>query len=199
MTTSQPNDDSQQFSLYHTEENMAGARLLMQRYIPLFAHCASVLDIGCGPGMFLDMIKEHNPVCQSLGIDIDQAMVDRVTQRGFRGKCLPVTRLSELTGERFDGIYAGHIIEHLTGNEALIFLSTCYTLLNPGGLFLCKTPNWEVPYVRHEGFWLDITHVRPYPARLLDKILNDIGYVNVRAFAEAEGLHDVVAMGVKQP
>ncbi len=199
MTISRHSSDEQHFSLYHTEENLEAAKLLMQRYLPLFSKCKSVLDIGCGPGLFLELLREFNPSCNSLGIDIDQSMVERAQERGFAARCLAVNALSETIKEHFDGIYAGHIIEHLTGNEALGFLSFCYSHLNPGGVFLCKTPNWDIPYVRHEGFWLDITHVRPYPAKLLDKVLCDIGFSSVRTFAENEGLHDVVAIGAKHP
>lgn len=199
MTSCQHSSDAQSFSFYHTEENLTAAKLLMQRYLPLFLKCKSVLDIGCGPGLFLELLHESNPSCNSLGIDIDQLMIDRVHERGFRAMCVAVSKLSETIEEHFDGIYAGHIIEHLGGNDALDFIAFCYSHLNPGGVFLCKTPNWDIPYVRHEGFWLDITHVRPYPAKLLEKVLSDIGFVNVRAFAETDGLHDVVAIGAKHP
>jgi predicted SAM-dependent methyltransferase len=96
-------------------------------------------------------------------------------------------------------MYAGHVIEHMCGNEALDFLMDCYRLLNDGGLLVLKTPNWEHPYVRHGGFWMDITHVRPYPPQLLMKVLTDIGFSFVRAFAEQAGLQDIVAIGAKAP
>lgn len=183
--------------VYHTAENNAASRELMRRYITLFTHCSSVFDIGCGPGYFLELLREQNPKRQFFGIDVDPEMVQRVQSKGFDARCMDVRTIAGGISGTFDGMYAGHIIEHLCGDAALDFLKTCFALLNPGGVLLLKTPNWDVPYVRHEGFWLDISHVRPYPAQLLDKVLSDIGFVNIRTFAEPDGLHDVVAIGVK--
>ncbi|MBN1578874.1 MAG: class I SAM-dependent methyltransferase [Chitinispirillaceae bacterium] len=191
--------DAQSFSLYHTDKNLAATRELMRTYIPLFAQCKKVLDIGCGPGLFLELLREQNSSRTLLGIDGDPSMVARVREKGFDARCVSVQEIASAVTGGFDGIYAGHIIEHLNGNEALDFLRTCCSLLNPGGVFLLKTPNWNIPYVRHEGFWLDITHVRPYPPRLLEKMLGDLGLVNVRTFTENIGLHDAVAVGVKKP
>lgn len=70
--------------------------------------------------------------------------------------------------EDFDGIHLGHVIEHMDGDAALKLLMRCTNALRPAGLLLIRTPNWENEIVRRGGFWLDLTHVRPYPLELLE-------------------------------
>lgn len=189
--------DNQAYSFYHTTENLEATRILMSVYISLYARCGTVLDIGCGPGTFLELLRSQNAAQSLIGIDSDQAMVRCCREKGFDARLSRVQELHMTVNETVDGIYAGHIIEHLNGSEALDFITVCFTKLNPGGILVLRTPNWSVPYVRDEGFWLDLSHIRPYPARLLDKMLAETGFVNVRTFAENSGLHDVVAIGVK--
>lgn len=189
--------DNQAYSFYHTAENHEATRILMSVYIPLYARCDTVLDIGCGPGTFLELLRSQNAAQSLIGIDNDQAMVKCCREKGFDARFSRVQELSLTVTEPVDGIYAGHIIEHLNGSEALDFITGCFAKLNPGGVLVLRTPNWGVPYVRDEGFWLDLSHIRPYPARLLDKLFVETGFVNVKAFAENSGLHDTVAIGVK--
>jgi trans-aconitate methyltransferase len=191
--------NNQAYSLYHTDANNRITRQLMQVYLPLFTSCRRVLDIGCGPGLFLELLREHNTQATFLGMDADPAMVTRARAKGFDARCMRAEDLAMASYPQMDGIYAGHIIEHLAGPTALIFLRACFDLLAPAGVLLIRTPNWEQPYVQRVGFWLDITHVRPYPRELLEKVLTDIGFGIVKGFTEEAGLRDVAVVGVKAP
>jgi 2-polyprenyl-3-methyl-5-hydroxy-6-metoxy-1,4-benzoquinol methylase len=193
------NKDTQTFSLYHTESNLQFTRRLLQMYLPLFAPCRSILDVGCGPGTFLELLRQQNRERTLLGVDVDAEMVTRTMEKGFDARCMRAQELSADALGQFDGVYAGHIIEHMAGPEMLQFLLACYQLLTPAGVLLIRTPNWEHPYVREVGFWLDVTHVRPYPAQLLERVLTGVGFGIVKSLKEEVGLQDVAAIAVKVP
>jgi 2-polyprenyl-3-methyl-5-hydroxy-6-metoxy-1,4-benzoquinol methylase len=191
--------DAQKFSLYHTDANLQFTQQLMQAYLPLFVSRRSILDVGCGPGLFLELLRRQESNRTFLGLDVDADMVRRTQEKGFDARCLRAEDLPADLPRRFDGIYAGHIIEHMAGCAALRFLQACHDLLLERGVLLIRTPNWEHPYVREVNFWLDITHVRPYPPELLQKVLADIGFGVVKGFKEDVGLQDVAVIAVKIP
>ena len=133
-----------------------GQRALKQLlpYAQLFASCCSVLDIGCGPGIFFDLFPKSE-VNRYIGLDSDFEMARITRNKGYHAVCLTAETIHCLKAT-FDGIHAGHIIEHLSGNDALRFIKTCHSLLKPGGVLLIRTPNWENELVRTKVFWLDI-------------------------------------------
>ncbi len=60
--------------------------------------------------------------------------------------------------------------------EAMSFLELCHNALLPDGTLLLLTPNPEDLTIISEIFWLDPTHVRPYPSRLLQTMLKTSGF-----------------------
>ena len=76
----------------------------------------------------------------------------------------------------FDGIFCSHLIEHLDFASARELLNLCYQVLKPKGRIVAITPNPESPKVMGLIFWLDPTHVRPYPEPLLESMLRKSGF-----------------------
>jgi hypothetical protein len=60
--------------------------------------------------------------------------------------------------------------------DALAFVGLCYRALRPGGLLLLITPNPEDICIMSDIFWLDPTHVRPYPKLLLQTMMESAGF-----------------------
>jgi SAM-dependent methyltransferase len=63
----------------------------------------------------------------------------------------------------------------------MALIAACARVLEPGGRLLIATPNACNLIVLEETFWLDPTHVRPYPRALLERM------------GSAEGLHVVAS------
>lgn len=166
----------------------------MAPYADAFRGCQRVLDVGCGPGTFLDLLRERGIV--GLGIDFDPQMVQLCHERGLSARVADARALSQLH-ETFDGIHAGHVLEHMPGELMVSFLEVCCSLLGPNGLLIVRTPNWENDTVRHGGFWLDHTHVRPYPMPLLARIFEDLGLEIVAHGVEPTGWNDLFIAGRK--
>ncbi len=98
-----------------------------------------ILDIGCGDGRFLEVLRAHGPKDWELvGVDFDEAAVQRCRARGFTAHA---KRVEELTGEEnsFDAIVMLQLIEHV--DDPVRIAARVFQLLKPGGLFIVETPN----------------------------------------------------------
>jgi 2-polyprenyl-3-methyl-5-hydroxy-6-metoxy-1,4-benzoquinol methylase len=99
-----------------------------------------VLDIGAASGhkrqdwMHGQIAKVASRV---VGIDIDAKGVDAVRARGYDVRLVDARQVE--LGERFDVVFAGELIEHLTNFEA--FLDAARRHLKPGGKLVLTTPN----------------------------------------------------------
>jgi 2-polyprenyl-3-methyl-5-hydroxy-6-metoxy-1,4-benzoquinol methylase len=153
-------------------------RSYQRRFISFFAPPGPVLDVGCGRGTFLELLR--NKQIEAYGVDTSPGAIETCHQKGFRhveqGDAL--TYLSDVR-EQFTGIYCGHVIEHMTSAEVHQFLRLAWQALKPGGRLLVVTPNPLDLRVISEYFWLDTTHVRPYPLRLLENMLKNAEFNSV--------------------
>lgn len=190
----------QKYSLFHSDYNsqeMASRRQWHLRYAKLFQDApGDVLDIGCGSGIFLELMRELQlPAC---GIDPDPDMVRVCQELGLEALAGDERLLQDFQPESLGGIHASHIIEHIDGDRAIALIENARQVLRPGGLLVIRTPNWRNASVRHEGFWLDITHVRPYPLPLLKQVLEDAGFEIAQAGFEEFGWNDTYLVA-RQP
>ena len=133
---------------------------------------APVLDIGCGRGEFLQVLKENNIDCE--GIDNDQTIIKNLKDRGYNVKDVGFKNFE--SNKKYNGIMASHIIEHIPGNEIYGFLKKLNNFLNIDGILVIITPNFQNLEVATETFWRDIEHQRPYPLSLLESLLINNGF-----------------------
>lgn len=150
---------------------------LLERYktfVPFFKNCKKVLDLGCGRGEFLQLLKESG--IKGVGIDSDQGMVRVATEKGFEVHADDLFHFVETTPERFDGIFAAHVIEHLSPENIERLLENCKRILNPGGVLILVTPNPASISAQLQEFWRDATHVRPYNLELVNYFLHRSGF-----------------------
>ncbi|MFT7536660.1 MAG: SAM-dependent methyltransferase [Hyphomicrobiaceae bacterium] len=158
----------------------AADRRTKQGYLRWLPAAGAVLDVGCGAGAFLDVAKAAS--LMPVGIDLD---VKLARQRGHdvhEGDAIAV--LGELTqrGKVFAGAVLAHVIEHVDGEGAITLLRAIAAVLPPGAPLVLVTPNSRNYIVLSELFWLDPTHVRPYPRRLLERIGEACGFDMVASY-----------------
>lgn len=143
---------------------------------PYFAGGETFLDIGCGKGAMLRTLRSSG--LKVTGIDGDPDLVARLREEEafevYEG-WLPAG-LAVVDDRRFDGIFLGHIIEHLTTADAIGVLSWAAQHLNDNGIIAVQTPDFSIDFVSGTNFWLDSTHVRPYPLELLKSLLESVGF-----------------------
>jgi 2-polyprenyl-3-methyl-5-hydroxy-6-metoxy-1,4-benzoquinol methylase len=108
------------------------------RRIAEFTPTGRILEVGCGYGYFLKAALDAG--YDAYGVDLSPAAVkfaeERYPGRVFRGF---VEEIPEIQAEKYDVIFASHLIEHVTDPAA--FLDTAGRLLKPGGLVVMVTPN----------------------------------------------------------
>jgi 2-polyprenyl-3-methyl-5-hydroxy-6-metoxy-1,4-benzoquinol methylase len=100
------------------------------------ANKGKLLDIGCGKGGFLAMMRDA--YWDVLGVEPDR-VPRRIAQQLFG---VPVVReTTGLADECFDAVTMSHVIEHVPNPIEL--LKECSRLLKPGGKLVIITPNIE--------------------------------------------------------
>jgi len=129
-------------------------------YIPFFQDRSPVLDIGCGRGEFLELLKEHG--IDSVGVDSNGDMIEICRTKGleiFHADALGYLR--SCSNEKFNGVFAAQVVEHLPSAELKSLFTEVYRVLKPGGIFLFETINTASPAAFFANYYRDPTHCRP--------------------------------------
>jgi 2-polyprenyl-3-methyl-5-hydroxy-6-metoxy-1,4-benzoquinol methylase len=144
------------------------------RYLEVFPPGARVLDLGCGEGVFLQLLR----VAGRSGVGVDRHPGDVARARAQGLEVIEQDALSYLAGqhEAFDGVFCAHLIEHLAPEDAVRLVEGAWSALRPGGRLVIITPDPRDLEVLADRFWLDLTHVRPYPLSLLVALLRTLGF-----------------------
>ena len=169
----------------------------LAEYVPLFAGQTDVLDIGCGRGEFLDLLRAQG--IPARGLDINQAMVEASRARGLdvsRGDAL--SYLSGLPDASLGGLFAAQVVEHLPPDYLTQLLEVAGHKLRPGGRIVLETINPACWLAFFESYIRDLSHVRPIHPETLQYLLRVSGFHDVSiAFkspvAEAEKMQTVGA------
>ena len=159
-----------QYLLEHKHLSQEHRSDLFEVYLPFFSAGATVLDVGCGDGTFMEMLQAKG--CTVVGVDIDPDMVDICRAKGLDvEQADAIEYLTRSPEEQYNFVVASNFIEHLPSSVALELLTQIHRVLKPGGKVLLATPNPESLIVHLHEFWRDATHVRLYNRQLLDFLL----------------------------
>ncbi|HEX7050670.1 MAG TPA: class I SAM-dependent methyltransferase [Longimicrobiales bacterium] len=141
VTRPMPLNDFADYDAYWIERRRAGYDPVMNRFVigaKYIPSGASVVDVGCGTGMFLKYALERDPSLTVFGIDLSGEAVEITRSKG-----IPAARMDLLAGERpderFDVVTAFEVIEHIGDAEA--FLAALGSICKPDGLILISIPN----------------------------------------------------------
>jgi O-antigen chain-terminating methyltransferase len=144
-------------------------------YVPFFQGRAEVLDIGCGRGEFLELMREAGVPAQ--GIDLSDECVALCRSKGLRADQADLSQfLDGLADSALDGVFAAQVVEHLAPQRIPEMLRLAASKLVRGGLLVIETPNPECLAIFSTHFYLDPTHHRPLPAALLRFYMEEAGF-----------------------
>jgi 2-polyprenyl-3-methyl-5-hydroxy-6-metoxy-1,4-benzoquinol methylase len=149
-------------------------RRTQRRFMRTFAGHAPVLDIGCGRGIFLQLLREAG--IEGLGIDRYEPAVAACRSQGLTAHVADALDFLPEHPAAYGGIFCSHVIEHLPFDDAGRLIALCASTLTSGGMVVIVTPNPRDFGVMGETFWLDPSHVRPYPVALLASMLEAAGF-----------------------
>jgi 2-polyprenyl-3-methyl-5-hydroxy-6-metoxy-1,4-benzoquinol methylase len=147
-------------------------------YRPWFEGRENVLDIGCGRGEFLHLMREMN--VPATGIDLSPESVAECRLKGFTAETADLFEfLSNAPDGEFDGIFCSQVVEHLDPFRLPRMVSLCAEKLARGGVIAIETPNPDCLAILATFFYLDPTHTRPVPSPLLDFYLTEAGFSEI--------------------
>jgi O-antigen chain-terminating methyltransferase len=143
-------------------------------YKPFFAGCENVLDIGCGRGEFLSMMRDLGITAR--GIDLSEESVAQCRQNGLNAEVADLfAYLAAQPEQEFDAIFSSQVVEHLDPARLPAMIGLCATRLRRGGLLAIETPNPECLAIFATHFYLDPTHTRPVPHPLMAFYMEEAG------------------------
>ncbi len=154
--------------------------VLLDRYAPYaerFAPGSRVLDLGCGRGEFLQLLKQRG--VDGLGVDADKEMIAAVTEKGLHAEQAEVHEFLNQHPNEFDGVFAAHLIEHLRPQDFIELTKLAARALRPGGRLILVTPNPHNLSMQLHEFWTDLQHVRFYNPEIVRWVVHDAGLKDI--------------------
>jgi 2-polyprenyl-3-methyl-5-hydroxy-6-metoxy-1,4-benzoquinol methylase len=142
----------QNYSFVHNVRSRLEANRLL-RYCEGIADDAKLLDVGCGDGFHLKLLKRYGKPSWTLeGIDLDSRAVGIASKGGLMVHQGTVEELT-LGSEAYDLVYTIQTIEHVAHPD--VFMKSINSLLKPGGRLVIVTDNtdsFDFSYFK-TGYW----------------------------------------------
>ena len=162
-------------------------------YLPYFAGCHEVLDIGCGRGEFLELMREAGVVAR--GIDLSRESVDFCRTKGLKADEADLFGyLAAQPDASFDGIFCAQVVEHLAPARLPEMIRLTARALRRGGVLVIETPNPECLAIFATHFYLDPTHKRPVPHALLAFYMEECGIGQIEVHRRSPAVETMPAL-----
>jgi SAM-dependent methyltransferase len=99
----------------------------------------AILDIGCGPGTLLSIIRTSAPQAKLVGIDVATTTRETLASIGLEGRSVDAAAGLPFDDQSFDCVVCGEVIEHVADVDRLV--SEIHRVLKRGGHLILTTPN----------------------------------------------------------
>lgn len=134
--------------------------------------CDKILEVGCGPGFFLQKVKDQLRASIVRGTETNQTLVHRAVERGLKVERVGLEALAA-SGEVFDAVCSFQVLEHASQPQHL--LASMVSLLPSGGKLIVCVPN-KRSFLRHQCNLLDMpphhmTRWSSFTLRYLERVL----------------------------
>lgn len=136
------------------------------------------LDFGSGRGEFLSLLDKKG--IPARGVDTNGLNIEYVSTKGLDVTCIDgLSYLKAIKSDSLFGITMFQVAEHLEFGMLKEFIGLAYEKIIPGGMVLIETVNPSCIRAM-QYFYVDPSHVRPYPPELLKFHAEWVGFVNVK-------------------
>ena len=154
-------DDDERYrrfeDLFRGSEQTIAARQAV--YVDLLRDAGPVLDIGCGRGELLELLRDAGVPAR--GVDLDPGMVARCVEKDLDVVLGDgVAALEALPDESLGAVFCAQVIEHLPYADFQRLFALAVRRVRPGGCFIAETVNPHSA-IALKHFWLDLTHEQP--------------------------------------
>ena len=149
-----------------------------REYLAYFEGGSDVLDLGCGRGEFLALLRERGITAR--GLDTNAEAVERCREQDLdatRSDALQYLRGS--ADESLGGLFSAQVVEHLEAEYLMRMLAEAQRVLRPGSRIVLETINPASWTAFFSAFVRDITHRHPLHPDTLSYLLRASGFVDV--------------------
>lgn len=109
---------------------------------------ASVLDVGCGLGLYVRQLRAHTS--DVWGVDIDPEKVAEASRTLPNIRLAPAEKLPFRAGT-FDVVLSHEVLEHVDDDRRAV--EEAVRVLKPGGRLVVFAPNRLYPFETHGIYW----------------------------------------------
>ncbi len=141
----------------------------IERIKDILTNSNSLLEIGCGPGYFLDAAKKY--IKNIVGLEKNEAESNYVREK------LNIPCFNDITqlNQKFDVIVFNHVLEHVLNPQ--LFLKSYLKFLNKDGYLIIEVPNLNDSIVSlydstfFKNFWYQEPHLYYFNKTSLQNII----------------------------
>jgi SAM-dependent methyltransferase len=164
------------------EDRFRGSREAIRErlgdYLPLLSGAPNVLDVGCGRGELLELMRERGIAAR--GVDVNSEMVALCRERGLaveQGDAL--AHLAAQPDASLGGLTAIQVVEHFEPAYLARFLEAAHHALRPGARLVLETINPACWMAFFETYIRDLTHARPLHPDTLRFLVQASGFTEI--------------------
>ena len=177
-------------SFYFNFENRfrGSRREIKQRvafYLPFIRRAGAgtarrpILDLGCGRGEWLELLKEHK--LQARGVDLNTTMATHCKGLGLKVRLADaLEHLRSLRANSQGAVTGFHIIEHVAFETLMNLFGEARRVLQAGGVAIFESPNCKNLVVGACNFNIDPTHRNPVFPDTAEFMLSSHGFEKIR-------------------
>ena len=151
----------------------------LRDYVPLFKDLSPVVDLGCGRGEFLELLREAG--VEARGVESNSRAAAACRASGLRVEDGDL--LAYLTAQpagSLGGVFAAQVAEHLPPAVLQAMLREAHRALRVGGLLVLETVNPSSAAGFFDVYIRDLTHERPLHPDTLRFLAAANGFTDVR-------------------
>ena len=143
-------------------------------YVDDLRAAAPVLDVGCGRGELLSLLRDSG--VEARGIDADADMVAYAQGEGLDVQQADLVEyLGALEDGELGGIFMAQVVEHLPPAVLVRAFELAAAKLRPGGVLIAETINPLSPLALR-NYFADLTHAQPLVPETLELLARQSGF-----------------------
>jgi len=143
----------------------------------VLADVDDILDVGCGRGELLALLREEGK--RTRGVDADEDMVAQCLELGLDVELGDgVAHVAGLPPGSLGAVVACQLVEHLRPDRLMALLEGAHRALRAGGVLLLETIN-PASLSALRNYFADLTHAQPLVAETLAFLVESAGFCDV--------------------
>ena len=191
-------------NVFYEHNNVKKKQKIYLKYINKINNNSLWLDVGSGRGEFLSILKENN--IEAVGVEINKIEYTLLKERKYNVVLDDGVSYLKKINQKFMGISALQVVEHLETNNLKEMLILAYEKLEDNGIIILETINPRNT-LGLSNFHMDETHKIPILPERLVFLLEWIGFKNIKIVYSArtfnnikrisDNYHDYAVIGYK--